>query len=59
MVIYFNVYLGSYSTIIKDWICVLTLDECKLIGTHWFAKYIEKIIAIYFDSLDIYILKDM
>lgn len=59
MVIQFNVYLGNYSTIIKDWTCVLTLDEYKLIGTHWFAKYIEKIIAIYFDSLDIYILKDM
>ena len=38
---------------IKDWAYVINLDDRNSKGTHWVSLFIDKNIAIYFDSFGI------
>ena len=53
-------YSGNNLHKIKDRACVINLDECKLIGTHWTSLYVNGDNVIYFENFGVeYILKEM
>ena len=55
-----GVYLRNNLPKIRDRVYVINLDECKTIGSHWIALYVNGDNVAYFDSFGTeYILKEV
>ena len=42
-----------YQNTVEDGAYVVNLDECKSIGAHWIALYVNESSVIYFDSFGV------